>query len=461
MKNSIIIRIYDASVQPYGLKKLVGSTNLASFIDLIEVADLEANPRAAKKSNVTDDIEESLETEGEIFHFMSKGVLIGASKVESLDRDRYRLTFEDPQLEGILDGGHNTLAIGRFILSKILEDGSDVIRSVKRWEDLKQKWADFNDEISAGKKDLPEIRVPIEIVYPGDGENAEEYFQDKILRINAARNNNAQLTEETKAAKQGKYDEIKNALDPILVNEIEWKSNAGGRIKSRDIVALSLIPLSKLPGLPTSQVADIPTVIFAQKGQCVALFNRLLDVEGVAAPIKGQILEIRHAGVKSALRLMRDLPELYDLIYELMPGAYNEISPGFGRISCVRQYAGEEKYRENKKKYLPKKAKTKFYQKEVDYDYPEGFIYPIVFGLTALMEYDPKTKQVQWKTDPRVFVRKNLGKVMQSYYSMIQGQGYDPAKVGKTKGAYSLVVTLFEGAFNEDLIAKLKSAGKL
>lgn len=458
--NSLIVRIHDASQQSYGLNKLVGNVGLAAFVDLITIADLDANPRQAKKSMVTDDIEESLETEPDIFHFMTKGVLIGARRVETLERDRYRITFEDPQLEGILDGGHNTFANGRFIVRTLLDDGEAIAKKIRRWDDLRTVWQDHRETIELRKKDLPDVRIPVEVIFPATGDGAEEYFQEKILRINAARNNNAQLTEETKTNKRGGYDEIKKNLDPQIEVDVEWKANAGGRLKARDLIALSLIPLSVLPDdLPTAAIRKNPTIIFSQKGQCVQLFDDLLETDGVAESVKGDIVEITHPSIQSALKMMKDIPRLYDLVYARLPDAYNKVSSRFGGMSCVRLWNGTDKHKENKKKYLAKPASTKFYQKDVEYDYPDGFVYPIVYALSALMEF--KDGELSWKTAPDAFIIANLEKVMRTYWTIIQGQGYDPAKVGKATGAYALVQTLFESALNENLIAQLKATNQI
>src|SRR3546814_15114325 len=73
-------------------------------------SDLEANPRAAKIGSVTNAIVESLEETPELFPFKSKGILIGTSSYEALQRNRFELTFDNPESEGILDGAHQ---IGR------------------------------------------------------------------------------------------------------------------------------------------------------------------------------------------------------------------------------------------------------------------------------------------------------------------------------------------------------------
>ena len=63
-----------------------------------------------------------------------------------------------------------------------------------------------------------------------------------------------------------------------------------------------------------------------------------------------------------------------------------------------------------------------------------------------------KEDQVRWITDPEDFILRNLTEIMKSYYSMISGQNYDPAKVGKTNGAYNLAYSVFRAAFKDELL---------
>ena len=400
---------------------------------------------------MTDDIEESLEKEWNIFHFKSKGILIASSSVEELDRDRYRLTFKDADIEGILDGGHNILALGRHILGDALEQshGADesekILRPIKRWEDLRKAWNGHSKEIEDGKPNLKQTLVPIEIIFPAeDSTNSAEYFEEMVLSINAARNNNAQLTEETKANKKGFYDPIKNSVDPSLKDFVEWKTNDGGRIKVRDLVAQSLIPLSCLKDLDgADQITDNPSVIFSSKGQCVEAYNRIMNQEDVAPVKKGGIVEVEHEGVVSALALMKDIPMLFDHLYSALPGAYNAAGGKFGKIDSVKGETGGKAT-----------FKTPFYKQPTEYRFGEGFIYPLVYALKALIKNNDG--KVEWRTDPRVFLEKNLVDIMKSYISLIQGMNYDPAKVGKNKGAYNLAVDLFSAAYKSEF---LKEAG--
>lgn len=437
----VVLRIRDASHQSHKLNKLIGNVNLANIIDLLVEADLEANPRLSKVGRVTDDIEESMSTQADIFQFMSKGILIAASEVEELERARFRLSFEDPQLEGILDGGHNSLAAGRFVIRSVVStlEGDDAaekaVKPIKTWEELTKAWEKYLPIIKENKSSIPEVLMPVEIIYPTSEPGGYEYFQDKVLTINAARNNNAELTMETRANKRGYYTEIRDNLDPELVDDIEWKANDGGRTKVRDIVALGLIPLSKLGRPATDHVKRNPTVIFSSKGQCVKIYDQLMEEEGVTQDIKGNIIEIVDPGVKSALSMMSDMPRLFDLIYKNMPDAYNKAGGKFGRIDGVRKG----------------NFKTRFYRNETEYSYGEGFIYPLVYGLTALMRVDAE-QNVTWVIQPDAFLKNHLGAIMKSFYAMITGVAFDPAKVGKSGGAYNLACDLFAAAYKDDLL---------
>lgn len=441
----VILKIQEPARQTGMLNKLLGNVSLAALTELLSSVQLEANPRLAKVGRVTDDIEESLEKEPENFHFMTKGILIAASELEELERNRFKLTFDDPDLEGILDGGHNSLAAGRFILKAVLtaDQGAEAaekeLKNIKTWADLKNAWEKYGPTIKANKAAIPDVLMPVEIIFPNEGEGAVQYFLEKVLIINAARNNNAELKPETKANKLGYYEEIRSSLIDGLDKDVEWKTNDGGRIKVRELVALALIPLSKLSFSELEQVRRNPAVIFSSKGQCVSIYSDLMEAKNVVAEVKGNLVEVVDPGVKSALALMKDLPGLYDLIYDLMPDAYNKAGGKFGKIDGV-------KVSPNGKPAF----KTRFYRKPAYYSYGEGYIYPIIFGLSALMKVEKGT--LKWVTDPYTFIRNNLNTIMKSFYAMITGMNFDPAKVGKSSGAYNLAFGLVAAAYKDEVL---------
>ncbi len=442
--SEVIVKVHDAARQKHLLNKITGNIALPSLVDLIDRLDLDANPRIAKKGRITDEIQDSLTNESEIFHFMSKGILIAASSVEELERNRFKLTFDDPQLEGILDGGHNTLAAGRQILTEVLtaEIGADeteaVLKQVKGWDSLKAAWVKYGDVLVARKSSITPTLMPIEIVCPGDGDEAHQDFQNKVLVINAARNNNAELSIETRANKLGFYELIRASLDPVLADEVEWKANDGGRIKTRDLIALALVPLSMLPFDSMKLIKSSPNTLFSSKGQCTLIYNKLMEEDGVTEEVKGNIIEIIDPRVKSALALMRDMPRLFDLIYELLPAAYNATGGKFGKMSSVEYAEGEKKY------------KTRYYRTPVAYSLGEGFVYPLVYALTSLIQVQKGL--LSWRTDPDAFIRENLEVILKGYAGMIAGQSFDPAKVGKQPASYDVACDRFSSVHKDQVL---------
>lgn len=438
-RKSIIVRFDSICTQDkYRLARLHGFMLGSSMIDLIDefVSDqfdskemdlLDANPRNPKRGSVTSEIMESLTSDPQLFHFKSKGVLIAASEVRSLDRNRFELHFDDPQVNGILDGGHNTLAIALYCLESAGASDRE-IRTIKRWKDLPGLWNRYFEAMETIKSDFTFL-VPTEIIFPQSHANGYDEFVGAILQIAQARNNNTQLTVESKANKAGYYDQLKNFLDPNLKDRVEWKPNDGGTIKSREVIALALIPLSK-----TEFGTDInPVSLYSSKGQCVKLYEDLLDHDGVSVKSAGDLgVEVVNPQVLSALQLVDRLPEIYDLIYELLPDAYNKGTGGkFGRITGVTWDAGKIV------------GRTKFYGRGVEYAYPDGFLMPLVYAVCELMRIEPDG-EISWMVDPAEFVRNHLPEIMSNFGGVIQLSSYDPQKVGKNKASYSNACSSFQ-----------------
>jgi hypothetical protein len=443
MKNTKVLIRFDevCARDKYEIRRIEGTATAGSMIRLIDAADLKANPREAKVGDVTEAIQESLDESPELFHFKSKGILLAAGKCLPRDRKRFELSFNDEDIEGVLDGGHNLLGIALFILNTAIgEDAPRVLRSVKRWENLPPVWKGYREKIEKARPEFTFL-TPIEVIFPQEGAEGRDDFEDAVLDVARARNNNAELTEETKANKAGFYDAIRESIDQQLVEEIEWKTNDGGRIKVRDLVALSWIALSKVDGDFPGKSDFMPVSMYRNKGACVSAFNKMMESDKISEKAKGDIRELKHKGVKSAIAMLKDIPRLFELIYTEFPEAYNQASPGFGRVSSVYIW-DPSKANLHDPKYLSNPTKTKFYQHECKYDFPDGFIMPLVWALSELMDY--KDDKVFWKTDPDKFIKKNLSKTLKVYYGMIQMAGYDPQKVGKSGACYMLAANDFK-----------------
>ena len=441
--NSVIVRFEIVTEQPAGLvRRIIGFARARDLFSLIDSSDLEANPRSAKAGPVTDGILESIADTPDTFVFKTKGILVGASSYEKLQRNRYRLTFENTKIEGILDGGHNTLALGTHILMHALGDNA-IKRKVRTWADFKECWEEYRDEVEAlraRKVDdddydaaALDFLVPLEVLVPSDLEDEEstEAFNSSLLSICSARNNNVQLTLETKAGKKGFYEVLRSALPSEIEARVEWKSNDGGDVKVRDLIALSWIPLSAL------ELDDMPKIlpqnIYRNKGECAKLFDDLMSRDDVSRATDGEYTrKLHNKQVVSALKLAGMLPALYDKIYKDFPDAYKENGGKFGNINVVKVVSK-----------MRTQPRTYFTEQDVDYSYPDGLIMPLVYGLKALIEVQDNGT-VAWATDPAKFLDEHLTIIVRKYRPVLDAFRFDPQKVGKNEGSYDLIYDAFE-----------------
>jgi hypothetical protein len=441
--NQLVIRFELVDSQNHGaVTRLVGLARVRNLLPLFDAADLDANPRTAKVGNVTADIIDSIENTPELFPFKTKGILIAASNFKVLERRRYELVFENTKVEGILDGGHNTLAIGLYLL-KLVMDEEKKWKRIKTWSDFKSAWSEHRTAVSelkskhpSGEKGPLDVLVPIEVLVPANADDDEtlQHFSSSLLEIGAARNNNVELTLETKANKKGFYDELRKFLPPEIANRIEWKTNDGGEVKVRDIVALSWIPLSIID-LPTAVGLLPAAAIYSHKGECTKAFDALMSDETVSKPTGGEYThELHNVIVGSALEIAAQLPMLYDQIYRDFPDAYNDGGAGrFGRLSSVKMA-----------KDMRSKPHSPFTKQPVPYSYPDGFIMPLMHGLRSLMRKRDDGK-VEWVVDnPARFLEENLTTIVRKYRVIIEAFAGDPQKIGKNEGSYSLAADAFE-----------------
>lgn len=436
-----------------GIKRYTGFVRGRDLYSLYDHVSLEANPRAAKVGSVTTAILDSLQTTPELFPFKSKGILIGTSSYEVLQRNRFELAFEDPASEGILDGGHNMLAIGMHMLSAVAEEKE--IAGIVLWEHMKELWVEYRKELEKEKENF-DFLVPVELLVPSDPDDvsAVQQFEMSVLDICAARNNNAQLTQETKSNKLGFYTEIRDRLDPEIAARVEWKSNEwesteARPIKVRDLLALSWIPLNKAneASLLPLDISVTPQNIYRNKGECSKQFDKLMKHPGVSAPIAGEgpAHDLHNDTVKSCFDILADLPVLYDQIYEDFPEAYNSNNYRFGSSSIVKMYDPiKRETAKDKSAYVATQPTTHFLNKSVYYRYPDGLIMPLVYGLKGLMEIDEE--RVIWATEPKDFLKKYLRDIAGAYRLVLDMARFDPQKLSKNQASHEFAVGEFEKA---------------
>lgn len=447
-KNTIIIKFKAPAEQTVGdLTKIVGLVQARFFVSIIDSLNLEANPRASKTGAVTDAIQETISKKPELFSFMSKGVLLASSCYERLERNRIKIDPVNPKIEGILDGGHNTLAIGLYILEQALDyHGETLSGASKTWDTFKSLWETNRNMIAIYLRDIQngetenklDFLVPVELLVPRDAnDTACVYsFTNNLLEICEARNNNAELQLTAKANQKGYFDDLQTLMEthnPVIANRIEWKTNEGGEIKVQDIIALSWIALNMIEPVRDENLERkiepvAPNKMYSAKGACLKQFEKLMsspDVTGIGDD--GYHAVLLNEEVRSAFRVAVDFPDLYDYIYENFPKCYNANGGKFLAITACKEL--------NKKR---KNKVTPYKGKKIEMISPDGFVIPLFYGLQALLgkrEVNGKM-EIYWTQPPMSFLQDNFKEIVKDYMGNLELCSYDPQKVGKAQKVY-------------------------
>lgn len=408
------------------INRLNSSISPSNFIKLLKLADNKVNPRTAKINPITKSIHETLETSPDLFWYKSKGILLSTESCKFLDRNRIEISLGDEEHEGIMDGGHNTFAIGTYLIEKLFSD------KIKTWNECKDYWDNHYDEIVSEyekqSEKLNNFSIPIEIIYPNGEIGSEDDFHTHIAEICAARNNNVQLTAAARGNKEGYYEYLKEKLDPNF--KVIWKNGESGSIKAEDVIAMSVLPLIYLKEsnvLPPDTKTINRISLYSGKGKCVEFFNSILDHNDISNQVDGKHI-LSDSYVQSALAMTEDIMRFFDRLYVKFPELYNTFSPGFGRISSVEKHESERPTL-----FKTSKSKTVF---------PPGFIYPLLCGLTSLMEINADNRKIQWKKKPSTIDLTKLN--LNQYVDLIKVVNYDAQKVGKSELFYRESQRIFE-----------------
>ncbi len=432
----LIIKLNDSnqpqkSLEGVTINKIVSSISPLNFIKLLQKADNKVNPRIAKVNGITKSIHETLETSSDLFWLKSKGILLATQSCKILDRNRVEITLDNFDYEGIMDGGHNTFAIAIYLIEKLFN------KKLKTWEKCTEFWKENYDEIVLKFHEREgefKFSIPIEIIFPNEDNGSLDKYYDCLSEICSARNNNVQLTEASKGNQVGYYDYLKNLLGDKF--DIIWKSGDDGKIKSEDIISLASLPLIFLQNndiLPSDIKGLSKISIYSQKSRCVDFFNSVMAHKDISKENKGKY-KLSNTYVESALELTEDILKFFDQMYLKFPELYHNAAPGkFGRISSVTN---------NKDSKVPFGTTDD----KAHYQYSFGFFYPLVCGLTSLIEIDKENKIVRWRSNPNELVITDLD--WSQYVNIIKLVNYDPQKIGKGEVFYKEAEATFQKVGN-------------
>lgn len=356
-----------------------GDSGAEMYVAVCDVKDLpsdipmKTNPREQKlTTTVAKKIKESLLSGNEKFYLLNRGLLVS---VKSLTFNNYNneltLQFTDDEYHGDIDGGHTY---------KIINANSDSLERGKQY-------------------------VKIEILT-----GVESIFQD----LAAARNTSTQVQDKSIAELENKFDIIKAVLfapNSPLKSKIYFKENDVGDVDVTDLIAiLSMFNLKQYPSRE-----DAPVGSYSGKKKCVD--NYIAEYNQYGTSIGNPFVKMQH--------VMLDILELHDLIEENMGKFYKEkISSGkYGAVKGVG--VKNEKNQEF--------FKSRFFQRELDYTTPNGFIYPILGAFRALLK-ENANGYYEWKKDPKELLMQIGADLVLTTIDRSRTLGNNPQSVGKDSG---------------------------
>lgn len=449
----VTLKFEEGVTQTIGsFKRVFGLVPIRQLVRLINVVDLDSNPRNSRAGSITQDIMQSLERYPETFPLMSKGILISTMNFRCLERNRFQLRFEDKTIEGVLDGGHNLLAVGLYVLGEALAAASikSPVGARITFAEFKKLFQQNFEAIDAYLQDAKNNArldhfVPVELVIPASESDVDLLaFRDNLPLIQQARNNNAQLKDQTLADHAGIFEELKLAISPDLRSVIEWKTNDGGRIDVRELIALSWIPLSELDFDvfdPSGKRVAPPsaTQLYSAKATVLNRFVDYMEADSVGHTPVGEKYELKNDLVRSAIKMTASLPNLFEVVSDFISKIFDNADSRMKFEDLDVVVAANKRGN----------AKHKFSENPTEIAVPDGFVWPLITGFRALVERDDDGSPY-WGNDPVVFLHDHWRELSESLFTVLESGQFDPQKVGKSKLSYDLFHARIEAIYNRE-----------
>ena len=393
MYNSITLKVeYPETRSLDNIRRISGFIKVRGMIDLITELDLDANPRSAKRSSVTAEIVETIQTTPELYPFKSKGILLGASAFQELGRGRWE-------------------------------------KNILNLKKLKTKASRSHDAM-----------VPVEILVPNHSdEESIDSFLSSILLICAARNNNVQLKNETIANQDGIFDSLKESLPNYIREAIIWKTNGSGRIPVGTFLSLVWVPLGKVDFSKvvdsegkSKNITPIPgSQAYSSVSECIKRYQDLISADSISQKSDDMTTwELKSMPIQSALDMVEDVTKVYDLVYKGYKDAYNSNRGRFAGIDAVKTESSRKK-----NKY------TLFAHQPIEHEVPpRAYMMPIMYSMRAIIDR-AADGTLSWAVNPIEFYgnKENLARIVGSLKNIMELVDWDPQNVGKKNASYQAV----------------------
>ena len=302
------------------------------------------------------------------FYLLNRGLLISA---ESIQYDNVNsavyITFSDLSVHGDVDGGHT--------YKVILQN---------------QKYLEKDQSF-----------VKVEVLT-----GVEDFFQD----LAAARNTSVQVKDKSMAELEKRFELIKEAIkSEPYAKDINFKENDVKRIDITDLLTLLfMFNIDRFPVTGTIQ----PISGYSGKKACVDDYLKN-SKEFENHPEDNPYVKMTP--------IMVDIFRLYDEIEVRMPEFYKGTNPGTKKYGMLK---GVGIHRPNTPAF-----RSRFYQRNIDYTTPYGFLYPILGAFRALVVEE--NGKYAWKKNPFVVLNKDGSQLVNYVVEMHRMLGNNPNATGK------------------------------
>ena len=254
---------------------------------------------------------------------------------------------------------------------------------------------------------LREARLHIEVIVGLDE-------RDRIGRLVSGRNTSRQVKSWSLADFEGKFDWIQKVLDRPngpFAGRVGYEENAGTEVTILDVLSYLTLFHSAFDGKGGAEKRKAPTVAYSSKGR---MDGRLKDPNLLP-------------GYQALSPIMENILKLHDHVYANFEEAYNA---AFGKGARLGRRQGVESRKGKTQVTLPLTGN------QSNYVIPSGYIFPLVAGLRALVEYDDKGK-ASWKTDPFEFFNRHGADMVSCLMEQVELLGGNPQTAGKKKPVYT------------------------
>ncbi len=331
---------------------------------------METNPRKQNiNGKVGKKIKASLLTGDNNFHLLNRGLLISAEEVEFSNYDNsMKVFFSDPECHGDVDGGHTL---------RVIMENKDALEEGQQF-------------------------VKVEILT-----GVESFFED----LAEARNTSTQVKDESIANLKDYFDLIKRVVDnEPFKDRINYVENDDGDIDISDILALLFMFNIKL----YPSMDSCPVTAYSSKKKCVDTY-----ISEIGKIDDGALAEEDSVYFKMQ-NIIPDIFALYDQLESKIGDYYLVKNPG-GRYGAT---TGVTTAKDNQT------FTTKFFENEIKYYSPKGFLYPIIGAFRALV-CEENGVYTWGDCDPFAILDKIGPELVATTVERSRQNGNNPNKTGK------------------------------